>query len=179
LEAYGICKKISDILLEFQYLSRSFRAPSDNIARPILKDLDINNTVLVLQRLLQTQPDADPGSYAVRITECCRFAGAILLVLPFKHGFLDPTLLINSLIHKLRTALGSIAPYLLNRNNKLLVWIFSVGSIAALNLPAERYWFVSHLAELVAELEFKSWDEMKSCLEMVVWVNSIDDSLLR
>jgi hypothetical protein len=182
LEANGICKNVSDILLEIRYLSRSFPAQSDGIAshiQAILKDLDLYSTVLILQRLLQTKPDADPGSHAARITECCRFAGAILLFFPFKNLYLDPTLLINSLVHKLQTALGSIVPRLLNGNNKLLIWLLSVGGIATLNLPAERDWFVSHLAESAAELELKSWDEMKSCLEMVVWIDAIDDYQLR
>jgi hypothetical protein len=35
-------------------------------------------------------------------------------------------------------------------------------AVAALHLPAERGWFVSHLAESTAELEFKSWDEIRA-----------------
>jgi hypothetical protein len=30
-------------------------------------------------------------------------------------------------------------------------------------------------AESAVELELKSWDDVKSCLEMVVWINATDD----
>jgi hypothetical protein len=176
-EVCGIRKTISDILFEIRYLSRFFPTQSDDMASPILKDLDIHSTVCsILQRLLQTEPDTDLRSRAAGITECCRFAAAIFLFFAFKDHYPDPTRLINSLVHKLQNALGSNVPCTLN-GNKLLVWLFSVGGVAALNLPAERDWFVNHLAELAAQLELKSWGEVKSCLKVVVWIDTMDDCL--
>jgi hypothetical protein len=174
-EEHGISKNISDILLEIRYLSRFFPTQSDEIASPILEDLDIHSTVCsILQRLLQTEPDTNPGSRTACITECCRFAAAIFLLFPFENHYPDPTRLVNSLVHKLQNALGSIVPCTLN-GNKLLAWLFSIGGVAALNLPAERDWFVSHLTELAAELGLISWGEVKSYLKMVVWIDAMDD----
>jgi hypothetical protein len=174
-EEYGVCKKISDILLEIRYLSRFFPVQPEDISCPGFDHLDLHSKIcLILQRLLQTETDAEAGSQAACITECCRFAAAIFLFLPFDNHYPDPTLLNNSLVHKLQIALGKITPCSSNRN-KLLVWLFSVGGVAALNLPAERDWFVGHLAELITKLELKSWDEIKSCLEMVIWINAMGD----
>jgi hypothetical protein len=175
-DTYGICKSVSDILLEIRYLSHFVSTQSHDIASPILEDLDIPSKVhSILQRLLQTKPYTDPGSHAACITECCRFTAMIFLLLAFENQYLDPTLLIDFLVHKLQTSLGSILPCSLNGSNKLLAWILSVGGVAALNLPTERDWFVSHLAESAAELNLKSWDEVKSCLEAVIWIDTIDD----
>ncbi|KIM93359.1 hypothetical protein OIDMADRAFT_61697 [Oidiodendron maius Zn] len=171
---YGICKRVSDILLEIRYLSH-FSAQSHDIASPILEARDIHGKAYsILQRLLQTKSDADPGSHTTCITECCRFAAMIFLLLAFENQYLNQTLLVNFLAHKLRSSLESIISCSLNESNKLLVWSLSVGGIAVLNLPTERDWFVSHLAESAAELNLKSWDEMKSCLEEVIRIDAID-----
>ena len=171
---YGICKRVSDILLEIRYLSH-FSAQSHDIASPILEARDIHGKAYsILQRLLQTKSDADPGSHTTCITECCRFAAMIFLLLAFENQYLNQTRLVNFLAHKLRNSLESIISCSLNESNKLLVWSLSVGGIAVLNLPTERDWFVSHLAESAAELNLKSWDEMKSCLKEIIWIDAID-----
>jgi hypothetical protein len=174
-DEYGICKNISDILLEVRYISRFFPTHLDDTSSSNSNDLDIHSTICsILQRLLQTEPNTDAGPRAACITQCCRFGAAIFLLFPFENHYPDPTRLINSLVHKLQNALESIVPFLLNVN-KLPVWLFSVGGVAALNLPAERAWFVGHLTELAVELRLVSWDEGKSCLEMVVWIDAMDD----
>ena len=175
-EEYGICKNVSRLLLEIRYLSRFFPTPTDDIAPYVLEDFDIHSSVCsILQRLLQTKLDVYPGSHGARITECCRFAAAIFLFFLFKNHYPDPTILINSLVHRLQTALDSIITCSLDGSHRLLVWLLSVGGAAALNLPAERDWFVSYLAESAAELELASWDEVKRCLQMVIWIDAMDD----
>lgn len=161
--------------MEIRNLSHFFPTHLDDISSPNLEDLDIHSAVcLILQRLLQTKPDTESGHHTAGVTECCRFAAAIFLFLPFENHYPDPTRLVNSLVHKLQNALASIAPSSLHAN-KLLVWLFSVGGVAALNLPTERDWFVSHLTELAAELGLLSWDEGKNCLQLVVWIDAMDD----
>ena len=127
-----------------------------------------------MQRLLQMEPGDESGSLAAHITECCRLAAALFLFFLFENHRPDSTRLINSLVHKLQTALSSILTST-RSGNTLMIWLLSVGGVAALNLPAERDWFVSHLAELAAELELKSWDEMNSCLRVVVWIDVMDN----
>ena len=174
-EAYGIYKSISDILLEIRYLSRFFPTHPDETSSPNQEHLDIHSTVCsIFQRLLQIEPDTEPGQYAAGVTECCRLAAAIFLFFLLENHYPDPTRLINSLLHKLQNALGSIIPRSLNEN-KLLVWVFAVGGVAALDLTAERDWFVGHLTELVAELGLISWDKGKDCLQLVIWIDAMDE----
>jgi hypothetical protein len=178
-ELYGVHKDVSDMLLEIRYLSRYFPTQSDSTFTPMPEDVDIHSKVCsLLGRLLQPTKDPDLDSHAARITNCCRLAASMFLFLPFENHYPDPTLLLNSLVHRLQTALVSISPCLLD-GNRLQVWLLSVGGVAALNLPTERDWFVSHLAESAAELDFKSWDDMKSCLVNVLWIDAIDDSPFR
>ncbi|KIM94770.1 hypothetical protein OIDMADRAFT_60544 [Oidiodendron maius Zn] len=176
---YGIRKPISDILLEIRYLSHFFTTHSNDTLSPDLEDLDIHSTIgSIIQRLLQTEPDTDPRSRFDCVTECCRFAAAIFLLFLFENHYPDPTRLINSLIQKLQKDLGSAVHSTLN-GNRLLGWLFSVGGVAALNLPVERDWFVSHLTELAAELGLLSWDKAKNCLQQVVWVDAMNDQPFR
>ena len=160
-------------------MSRYFPAQSDVKSSPTQPDIHIHAKVCsILGRLLQAKPDQDPESYDARITKCCCLAASIFLFLPFENHFPDPTLLLNSLVHRLQTALSSIVPSSLD-GNKLLAWLLSVGGVAASNLPTERDWFVSHLVESAVDLELKSWDDMKSCLKKVLWIDAMDDSPFR
>jgi hypothetical protein len=161
--------------MEIRTLSRFFPTKSHSDSSPILEDLDILSIACsLMQRLLQMEPGEESGSLAAHITECCRLAAALFLFFLFENHRPDSTRLINSLVHKLQTALSSILTST-RSGNTLMIWLLSVGGVAALNLPAERDWFVSHLAELAAELELKSWDEMNSCLRVVVWIDVMDD----
>jgi hypothetical protein len=178
-EEYGVPKEVSDILMEIRHLSRCFPTQSDGGSSPVVEGLYVHAEVCSLHgRLLQAKPSHDTDSQAGCITECCRLAASIFLFFPFENHYPDPTLLLNSLIHKLQTALSRIVPYSLGRN-KLLAWLLSVGGVAASNLPAERDWFISHLAESVAELELKTWDDMRSRLQQVIWIDAIDESPFR
>jgi hypothetical protein len=176
---YGVHEDVSRMLLKIRYLSRYFPTQLDGTSRPILEDLDIHSEVCsLLGRLLQRTKDANPESHAARITTCCRLAASIFLFFPFENHYPDPTLLLHSLLHKLQSVLGSIVSWSLD-GHRLLAWLLSVGGVAAVNLPTERDWFVSHLAECADVLDFKSWVEMKNCLEKVLWIDAIDDSPFR
>ena len=174
-ETYGVHQDVSNLLLEIRHLSRYFSTQSNKTS----ESADIHSKVCsILGRLLQPTKDSDPESHVTRITTCCRFAASIFVFFPFENHYPDPTLFLNSLVHKLQSALLSIAPCSLD-GNKLLAWLLSIGGVAAVSLPSERDWFVCHLAECAAELDLKSWDKMKSCLENVLWIDAIDDSPFR
>lgn len=178
-ESYGVSKDVSDILLEIRYLSRYFPTQSHENSTSIAANTHIHSKVCsILGRLLQAKPDQDLDSHAARITKCCCLAASIFLFLPFENHFPDPSLLLNSLVHRLQNALSPIVPCSMD-GNELLAWLLSVGGVASLNLPTERDWFVSHLAESAIGLECNSWDEMDKCLKNVLWIEAIDDSPFR
>jgi hypothetical protein len=180
---YGVRKDVSDILMEIGYLSRYFSSQSNgkgvswSSANSSGKSIHCI-TASILGRLLQLNLDQDLEGLSTPIDNCCRWAASIFIFLPFDNHFPDPTLVLNSLVHRLQTSLNYIAPRTLE-GTKLLAWILSVGGIASANLPTERDWFVSQLAETTVELGVKTWDDMEKSLKNVVWIDGIDESPFR
>ena len=80
-------------------------------------------------------PAGEPGSLERGVSESLRWACTLASFLPFTRDYPNPTLYINSHVHKLRAALSDLlecAP----SNHALLPWLFSVPGVVA--LPTER-----------------------------------------
>ena len=174
--AFGVEKTVSNLMIEIRYLCLVFSRKTLQ-RNDAVSSVDVHSIVNSIgQRLLHIQPLAsmDPGSSSARITESCKFAALLFLFLPFDNHWPDPTLVINSFLHKLKSALCSLVPGC-GIENQLHVWLLAVGGAVAVTLP-EREWFVRHLVAVAADLELKCWDDMERCLERVIWIEDFDDA---
>jgi hypothetical protein len=71
------------------------------------------------------------------------------------------------MIHKLKSSLETML-LLVPPNHPLLPWLLSVGGMYS-TVP-ERNWFIGHLVPVVAEMNIRSWDDMRSHLTKVIWM---------
>lgn len=124
-----------------------------------------------LRRLLQKAP---PGSRPP-LTECCRYATAIFIFFGFVNHFPDPTLLINTILHKLKDSLSDVLPCS-PAENVLVLWLLMIGGAASWKLPAERAWFLSFMIDTATELELNSWDKVKDSMRRVMWIEGMNES---
>ncbi|PQE29651.1 C6 transcription factor protein [Rutstroemia sp. NJR-2017a BBW] len=65
-----------------------------------------------------------------------------------------------------------------NFDRVLMLWILSVGGVAADGSP-ERRWFVSHLGDLTEDLGIQCWKEMKGNISSVVWHEILCENIHR
>jgi hypothetical protein len=160
------------ILLQVRIYCYDLNIVAKDNSIPIPDNIDLHSRVgWLLQRLLQKPPD---GIFRTALTECCRFASAIFLFFPFDNHFPDPTLLLNSLLHKLKDALSRVVPCSA-AEHQLMIWLLAVGGVTAAKLPAERDWFIGYLIDTAADMEVHSWDELERCLRRVIWMDAMND----
>lgn len=137
----------------------------------------ISHFCSVLQRLLQIAPASGNRRLEFYIAECCRYAAALHNFTPLSGFYPDPTLMINTLTHKLKASLTWILPPVEEARNELLLWLLSVGGISTVKMEErdmsgrmpEHHWFVGHLIVLVADLNIRSWDDFRQQLVKVTW----------
>lgn len=152
----------------------SMAAKDNSLPMPGEEGLHSKNGWL-LQRLNTKAP---PGISRPALTECCRFATEIFLFFGFENHFPDPTLVINTLLHRLKESLNNVLPCS-EKENVIVIWLLAVGAAAAANLPAERDWFVGYMIDTAADMELNSWDKMRASMKKVMWIDAMDDAPFR
>lgn len=115
-------------------------------------------------------PNLEPNFTEVSafLSESARFAICLHVFSAWRGLPPDGTLTINSLMHRLIATLKSLMSAREHAPNTILLWIFAVGGVSALNLP-ERVWFVSHLAEMTEEMGITDWEGMKAHVSRGIW----------
>jgi hypothetical protein len=172
LSAYITDKTTLDILIEIRSFCFAFDEYVRDETTSVVGNIGIHPGIgVLLQKLL---PKHQQSSLSP-LSQASRYAAAIYLFLLFDNHFPDPTLLLNSLLHKLKSALDSILPCA-GEVCYLVWWLLSVGGVVAAKLPAERDWFVSNLVETASDLDLNNWEDMKGCLKKVIWLEVINES---
>ncbi|KAF8862195.1 hypothetical protein BDZ45DRAFT_723329 [Acephala macrosclerotiorum] len=121
----------------------------------------------ILARVLALPVPVDEGPLVASVSESMRVASVALCFMPWKNNYPSPELMLNTMMHKLRLALGPLLS-LSGGNHTLLPWLLSTGALVS-ELP-ERDWFIGHLVPVVTAMRIRSWEEMKSHLTKVLWM---------
>jgi hypothetical protein len=100
------------------------------------------------------------------ISEACRFAIALHVMTPWRGLRPDPILVINDLVHRLKSCLPPLLSSTLS--NELLLWLLFTGGVSALGTP-ERSWFVKYLVTVVGDLGLERWEDVRVVLKKVIW----------
>jgi hypothetical protein len=173
LMSLGIDIRMVNLMNEIRNLSRKF-------LQPVIKDSatdEIHSDVnLILQRLFYLKFTPDENGLFVWISEACRYASAIFLFLPFDCHFPNPALILNSLLHKLKSAVNNVVTFP-GGDCYLMVWLLVIGGV--ISLTAERGWFIGYLVPVVTDLGLNWWEDMKQVLERIIWVQTINDLKFR
>jgi hypothetical protein len=164
---FGVEKAYSNILLEVDDLSQRF---SEQLNYASARDgLSVVSQMSdLLQRLLRLAPAALDEPLVASVSESCRYAAALHVLYPLSGHYPDPTLMVRSLIYKLKFSLGPLLVQSEGAKHPLLLWILTVGAVSSLNTP-EREWFVGHLVVVAADLDISTWGEMRNQLTTVIW----------
>ncbi|KAI9710308.1 MAG: hypothetical protein M1820_002802 [Bogoriella megaspora] len=121
----------------------------------------------LIQTLLQLAPKADTDRTITRLLESCRYAAALHVFFPLCGFYPDPTLMVSTLVHDLKSSLEFYMVFLALHAN-LVLWMFFVGGVSAWAMP-ERAWFVGHLVVMTEDFGIQTWEQMRNRLTSVVW----------
>ncbi|KAL2840183.1 hypothetical protein BJY01DRAFT_218618 [Aspergillus pseudoustus] len=134
---------------------------------------------LVHYHLLSLPPanQRDPDQMSP-VYEACRISALIYSV-----GVLFPIPAVGSPLQRLAILLQQelagrdlLAEYtFLGSDGRLLVWILTMGSIAASHAPAERAWFIQKLADIKGRMAIRSWSQFRSLLKSLLWLDCACD----
>ena len=183
----GVDRATTDVMLEVEDLSRHYTATENHTSAEEAVCV-LSHFCSVLQRLLQLAPASGNRRLEFYISDSCRYAAALHVFTPLSGFYPDPTMMINTLVHKLKAALTWILPPLGERRNELSLWLLAIGGISAVKMEErgmsykmpEHQWFLGHLVVLVADLNINNWDEFRQHLVKVTWYdNFCEDSLGR
>ena len=164
---YGADGITAELLLEIKHLTIQFLA-NEAYASPQEALSVLSHLSTILQRLLSSPlPTRTEEQFLPSVAESCRFAAALQIFAPLSGFYPDPTLMVTSMVHKLKDALTSMI-HVVGTQNKLLLWLLAVGGVSARKMP-EHHWFVGHMVVVIQELRITSWEEMRQQLMEVTW----------
>jgi hypothetical protein len=101
LMSLGIDARMASLMNEIRNLSRKFLQPVIKGSTADKIHSDVNS---MLQRLLYLKFTPDENDASVYMSDAFRYASTIFLFLPFDCHFPNPTLVLNSLLNKLKAA---------------------------------------------------------------------------
>jgi hypothetical protein len=158
-QTYGVEEKLCGLLFEVNLLTMQVSLNTDS-SLALEGSILLSRLTSVLQRLLQFSIP-DRLSSTDNLSESCRHAGALHILFPLMGRYPDPTLMVNALVHKLKS---SLVEYILSSDaNPVLLWCLAVGAVSAYKMP-EADWFIGNLVKTVAEMDIENWDEMRNYL---------------
>ncbi|PQE30907.1 C6 zinc finger domain-containing protein [Rutstroemia sp. NJR-2017a WRK4] len=132
-----------------------------------------------LQSIAPSAPLPASTDPQILMTESTRLALLLHIFIPWRGHPPDGTLTINHILHQLianlKLLLTETSP---NFDRVLMLWILSVGGVAADGSP-ERRWFMSHLGDLTEDLGIQCWKEMKGNISSVVWHEILCENIHR
>jgi hypothetical protein len=176
LVALGVAPPIATIINSIQHVSQL--VPRWNTYPAVKTHLTmLTRMCTLLSHLLSLppitvssfpDPESDVGEASALLSESARFAVCLHVFSAWRGLPPDGTLTINHLMHRLIDTLKSLMSARGYAPNTILLWIFAVGGVSALNMP-ERVWFVSHLAEMTEEMGITDWDGMKAHVSRGIW----------
>ena len=166
----GICK-FEDLTLAISGLYRLNQLIIDEAeARDVWKDgiFEWNHIVPVLHKLLLTtrNEDLDAESAALR-------SGSMLYIAAIRRRF-GIRFLTHVQIRGLRVALSTLFE---NDNtsaceNSVMLWMLVLGGTLS-SLKDDHDWFISHTAQHIFTIGYASWDEVKSTIKRVIWIDHL------
>jgi len=139
-------------------------------ARDVWKDgiFEWNHIVPALHKLLLIRhEELDAESAAIR-------SGSILYIAAIRRRF-GIRFLTHVQIRKLRVALSTLLEnlnYSAYEDSGVIVWMLVLGGTLS-SLKDDHDWFVTHAAQHIFTVGCASWDEVKSTLKEVIWINHI------
>ncbi|KAH6673542.1 hypothetical protein B0J14DRAFT_50692 [Halenospora varia] len=175
LYQFGIEDNMAELMQEIRRLCRSQFSPR-NSDKPLVLVNDIHSMVNIpLQQDLHLQFISDPNSLNFQLSEACRWGSAFFLLLPFDNHYPNPNLLMNTFIHKLKSALQPLVHGLAD-SNILMFWLLSLGAAHTkyLDLP-EKDWFIGYLMTATDALGIRKWADMKSTLSQIAWTPAFQE----
>lgn len=166
-EDVGLSSDLAHLMYQTDALSQRFGSiyHSTSVAETMLVNNAMSQTV---QSLLATTLSRSSVILVAAISNACRMAAILHIVAPMGGWHPDPALLVSSLVQSLKVSLSTVLETRAGVNSVLMLWLFYIGAVCALNLP-ERAWFVSHLVVMLDELQLEGWDETKIALTHVMW----------
>jgi hypothetical protein len=135
-----------------------------------------NQRNLVQYHLLSLTPANQLGDQFRRnypIYETCRLTGLIIgvgIIFPLPAHTAPLQMLVRCLQAELRAA-NFDAVFCSRDATGVLLWILTLGCIAATDMP-EKVWFVVKLGRVAARLGLLKWQHAKRVLELMPWLDS-------
>lgn len=117
---FGVDKAITDVMLEVEDLSRQ-NTTIESYSSAEKAVTVLSHFCSVLQSLLQLAPASGNRRLGFYISEYCRYAAALHVFTPLSGFYPDPTLMIHTLVYKLKGSLTWIIPPKEEARNELLL----------------------------------------------------------
>ena len=169
--ASGVYFEHADIMWNIRILAKTYQTADDCANAKEYQEV-MTFLTATLQRLLALPMPSPLNTYEARITAACRHALVIHIFALWCDHQPDPSLMVSVAQHNLLLVLKPLVAYRVS--NQLLLWLLSVGATGRFG-QAERNWFVNQLANVADDLGIRSWPEMRSNLQQVIWHEHQDE----
>ena len=157
----SLSAEISYLMQEIRYLSRKLATTTDS------SDSQRDAIRSLLQCELSLPPTLDCRPRVMMLSESCRAAACLYLLLLSNGQLSGQEPLEEMLVDLLKTSLESIGGSTYEEG-PFFLWLLSMGGVAAFGGPA-RGWFVTQFMYLATDLSIRTWEDLKVDLEKFLW----------
>jgi hypothetical protein len=176
LDGFDLDPELQNILNRLRDIScQPSTTDSSNILM-VLSPSDLHDlTCFVLHKLLRAPPVVSTDCHQAIQSECLRYAAAIYMFIIHGPTYFPHTVILQSLVQRLRYHLSLI---LSGPHGQLSVWLINAGMVGSLATSGSK-WFLDQATTLRTALNFQSWEDIKLCLETVLWLETGTGTLFR
>ena len=176
LDSLGIDPVLSSVIMRARFIFGAFHLSErpQSLSNTVLHDL----TCYTLHRLLNLHPFAslDSALGCANISECLRISISMYMLIVHGPIYYSHAAILFSLLLKLKNNIES--PAFADASESLILWILSVGSVAATG-TYESNWFREQAAALCKKLNVRRWADLENHLKRTLWLESKSAALFQ
>ena len=176
LDSFDLDTELQNILHRLRDISCQPSTTDSSNVPTILSPSDLHDlTCFVLHKLLRS-PLITMDSQQTILSKCLRYATSIYMLIIHGPTYFPHTVILQSLVQQLKYYLSFILSSGLQ--HQFGVWLINAGMVGSL-ATSESRWFLDQASTLRAGLNFQSWEDIKLCLESVLWLQTGTGTLFR
>ena len=176
LDSFDLDTELQNILHRLRDISCQPSTTDSSNVPTILSPSDLHDlTCFVLHKLLRS-PLITMDSQQTILSKCLRYATSIYMLIIHGPTYFPHTAILQSLVQELKYCLSLALSSGLQ--DQLSVWLINAGMVGSL-ATSESRWFLDQASTLRAGLNFQSWEDIKLCLESVLWLQTGTGTLFR
>jgi len=167
-DALGLDHILGNIINRLRSMFGGLQTSNNSV---FLSTTDLHDlTCFTLHRLLSLPPLTGPDSLSTTTSKCLRYGLSLYMFIIHGPTYYSHVNILNALVLQLEYHIDTLSSSV-EQQDSLLVWLLLMGAVASISTN-ESQWFLGRAATISIKLRLQSWDDVKTHLKRVLWLET-------